>query len=60
MWVELKKPDGTRLLLNLDLTFCFNELAGGMAEAVSINGIGAPTGVSFDAVVADIMEAESG
>jgi len=55
MWVELEKPDGKRLLLNLDLTFCFDELPDGTAQAVSIQGIGAPCGVTYAVVRADIM-----
>lgn len=56
MWVEMKKPDGKRLLLNLDLTFCFDEQPDGTAQAVSINGVGAPVGVMMDAVIAEMME----
>ncbi len=56
MWVEMKKPDGTRLLLNLDLTFCFDEQPDGTAQAVSINGVGAPTGATMDAVITEMQE----
>jgi hypothetical protein len=59
-WVEMQKPDGKRLLLNLDLTFCFDEQPNGMAQAISINGVGAPTGTSYDTVKADLMQEESG
>ena len=59
MWVEMQKPNGKKLLLNLDLTFCFDEQSDGSAQAISINGIGAPTGVTYSQVVQDIMQVES-
>lgn len=57
MWVELKAPDGKRVLVNLDLTFAFAEQADGTANAVSINGVGAPTGEPYEVVRQNIHEA---
>jgi hypothetical protein len=57
-WVLMTKPNGKRLMLNLDLTFCFDEQDDGSAQAVSINGIGAPTGVSMDTTISEIMQEE--
>lgn len=55
MWVEMQKPNGKKLLLNLDLTFCFDEGDDSQATAISLNGVGAPTGVSYEQVKSDIM-----
>lgn len=58
MWVEMTTPNKTRMLINLDATFCFEEQADGSVNAVSIVGIGVPVaGMSYDAVAAEIQEA---
>lgn len=60
MWVEMKKPNGKRLFLNLDLTFCFDEGDDGQASAVSINGAGVPVGASMDVIMEEISAGEPG
>jgi hypothetical protein len=56
MWVEMLKPDGKRLFLNLELTFCFDEGEDGAVRAVSINGVGAPVGADMDTIQKEITE----
>lgn len=58
MWVELPKPDGTRLFLNLDLTFVFDEQPDKSVLAYSINGTPAPTGCTMEEIQSNIMAAE--
>lgn len=57
-WVVMRKPDGLRLLLNLELTFSFEENEAGMGHAVSLNGISAPSGMTMDAVMTSMMKEE--
>lgn len=58
MWFELTTPAKTRILVNLDATFCFEEQADKSVNAVSITGIGVPiAGMSYDAVTAQVIEA---
>lgn len=58
MWLEMKNPEGKRLLLNLELTFCFVEQPDGSAQAVSLQGVGAPVGATFDEVRDNIAAQE--
>lgn len=58
MWVEMLKPSGKRLFLNLDLTFCFDEDdETGAVRAVSINGTAAPVGADMETIMREISEA---
>lgn len=59
MWVELVMDDKSRLLVNLDTTFAFQENADGTTNAVSITGVAVPVPLSYDTVKADI-ESELG
>jgi hypothetical protein len=58
VWIELKDDAGARLLVNLDLTFAFHEQPGGQVNAVSINGVGVPTGETYETVRDNIHQAE--
>jgi hypothetical protein len=55
-WTQFKKPNGKRMLLNMDLTFCFDEQDDGSLLAVSITGAGAPVGITMDEVTATMQE----
>jgi hypothetical protein len=56
MWVEVIKPDKTRMLINLETTFCFNEQPGGGVDAVSITGVGVAIGGTYEQVTAEVKE----
>lgn len=58
MWVEMLKPDGKRLFLNLELTFCFDEGENGEVRAVSINGVAAPVGATMETIMSEIAASE--
>lgn len=58
MFVLLKKMDGKRLLVNLDLTFCFEEGESGEAIAVSIFGAAVPAQETFDNLLQSVLEAK--
>jgi hypothetical protein len=47
-----------RMMVNTDVTFCYREEANGMATAVSIVGISAPTSEPFQAIIDEIEAAE--
>ena len=55
MWVQMLKPNGKRLLLNMDQIFCFDEQDDGNAAAVSITGVAAPSGMTMDDCIEQIM-----
>jgi hypothetical protein len=57
-WLEMLKPDGKRLLLNLDQVFCFDEQQDGKVLAVSITGTGAPTGATIEETMEGIKLSE--
>lgn len=57
MFVAVKAPNGKRMLINLELTFCYVEEDNGTASAVSIAGTKAATGETFDTILSD-MEPE--
>ena len=56
MWVELVMQDKTRLLVNLDTTFCFQENADGTTTAVSVTGAGVPVALPYETIKTDILE----
>lgn len=58
MWVEMLKPNGKRLFLNLELTFCFDEGEAGEVSAVSINGVAAPVGATMETIMQEISASE--
>lgn len=55
MWVELTTEENTRLLVNLDTTFCFQENPAGTTSAVSITGIAVPVAMPYEKVRTDIL-----
>lgn len=57
MWVELVMADKSRLFVNLDTTFAFQENPNGTTNAVSITGVAVPVPLPYDVVKADIQEA---
>ena len=56
MWVELVMQDRSRLFVNLDTTFAFQENANGTTNAVSVTGVAVPVPIPYDQVKADIIE----
>lgn len=64
MYVEISTPAGTRILVNLDATFCFEELLDkgrSTVNAVSITGIGVPiSGMTYDEVTEQVKAALEG
>jgi len=60
MFVLMPAPNGSRLLLNLELTFAFSEDAAGLALAISVGGAQLPLGVKFNTIAEDLGGEQDG